>query len=248
MAGHSKWANIKHRKAREDAKKGRVFSKLSKMITHAAREGGGDPEYNIQLKLAIDEAKAANMPNDNIDRAVKKGTGDLDGAAAMEEIVYEGYGPGGVAILLEILTDNRNRTAQEIRHLFTKSGGSLGESGCVAWMFDRKGIVVLDEENIDGDPDDLLLQAFDAGAEDFSREEGIIEVYTDPEGIESLRSWLAKRVQVSSAEVSMVPKNTVEVTGGDSSKLLNLLEGLEDHDDVQSVYSNADLEEEDPPE
>ncbi len=244
MSGHSKWANIKHKKARMDAKKGKVFTKMAKELTVAAKRGGGDPEANPRLKAAIQKAKEANMPNDNIERAIKKGTGEIEGVV-YEEITYEGYGPAGVAILMDVATDNRNRTAGEIRHLFSKNGGSLGESGCVAWMFERKGYIAVDlTEDMDGE--ELMLAAIECGAEDVSVEEDTMEITTSPEDLEQVKEQLAAEgINVSVAEVTMVPKNTVQVTDeNDAQKILNLMEILEDHDDVQNVYANFDIDDE----
>lgn len=242
MAGHSKWANIKHKKARTDAKKGQVFTKLAKELTVAAKQGGGDPEANMRLKAAIQKAKEANMPNDNIDRAIKKGTGEIEGVI-YEEIVYEGYGPAGVAVLMEVATDNRNRTAGEIRHLFSKSGGNLGESGCVAWMFERKGYLALElSEAMDGD--ELMLVAIECGAEDVSVEEDIVEVTTSPDHLETVRQRLVEQgLNINVAEVTLIPQNTIQVTEqDDAKKMLTLMEILEDHDDVQNVYANFDID------
>jgi len=241
VAGHSKWANIRHRKAREDAKKGKLFSKLSREIIVAARQGGGDPESNFRLKAAIQKAKDADLPMDNIKRAIQRGTGAVEGAD-YEELVYEGYGPGGVALLVELLTDNRNRTAAEIRHLFARNGGSLGESGCVAWMFDKKGLIVINPSDREVDEEELFLQALEAGAEDFQSEDGTFEIFTSPENLEAVRTALEeKNYPVQLAEITMVPKNTVSVRGKEAEQTLRLVEALEDHDDVQNVYSNFDI-------
>lgn len=242
MAGHSKWANIKHKKARMDAKKGKIFTKIAKELTVAAKQGGGDPEANPRLKAAIQKAKDANMPNDNIERAIKKGTGEIEGVV-YEEMTYEGYGPAGVAILLNVATDNRNRTAGEIRHLFSKHGGNLGESGCVAWMFDRKGYMTTKLSD-DMDEEELMLMAIECGAEDVSIEEGTLEVVTEPDNLEEVKQQLEEQgLQFNVAEITMIPKNTVKVTDeGEAEKLLKLMEVLEDHDDVQNVYANFDID------
>ena len=244
MAGHSQWANRKHRKARQDAKKGKIYSKMAKKISVAAREGGGDPTLNANLRMLIDEAKALGVPNDNIDRAVKKGSGELDGAR-YEELQYEGYGPGGTALLLEILSDNRNRTAAEIRHLFSKNGGNLGESGCVAWMFTRKGrIIIANEGDVDGD--ELFLEAAEAGAEDIEElDEGYL-IFTPPTELDAVRRALIDAgYTVESAAFSFETDNRVMVEGREAEKLLKFLDALDDHDDVQEVHGNFDISEED---
>jgi len=239
LSGHSKWANIKHKKARMDAKRGKIFSKITREIIMAARAGGGNPEHNIQLKLAIQKARDNNIPNDNIKRAIDRGTGAA-GGDDYEAFTYEGYGPAGVALLLDIATDNRNRTAGEIRYIFSKNGGNLGEAGCVAWMFDRRGYITVPAEGVD--EDELLMAALDSGAEDMQREEDVFEVFTGPDDVQAVREALeAAGFQVGSAEVSMVPQNTVEVTGKDARQVLRLVESLEDHDDVQNVYANFDI-------
>lgn len=243
MAGHSKWSNIKHKKEREDARRGKLFTKLSRQITVAAREGGPDPGMNPRLRLAIEQARAANMPMDNIERAIKRGTGELEGES-YEELIYEGYGPGGVAILLEIMTDNRNRTASEIRHLFSRHGGSLGESGCVAWMFTRRGVITFDRQAVI-DEDTFMLEALEAGAEDVLVEDDFIEVHTEPALLHEVKEKLAAAgYEATAAEPRRIPSTTVEVSGETAQKLFKLLEALEDHDDVQSVSSNFDVADE----
>jgi YebC/PmpR family DNA-binding regulatory protein len=242
MAGHSKWANIKHRKARVDAQKGKIFTKIAREIIVAAREGGGDPDANFALRLIMQKAREANMPNDNIMRAVKRGTGEL-GGGNFESLFYEGYGPGGVALMLDINTDNRNRTAGDIRHILSKHNGSLGESGCVGWMFKRKGYISL--ERTEGlDVDGLLLLALEAGAEDVLEEEDIIEVTTAPEDLERVRKALENAgMQVAMSEVAMLPDTEVKVEDKEvAEKLLRLVDALEDHDDVQNVYTNVDIQ------
>ena len=243
MSGHSKWSNIKHKKAAKDAKRGKVFTKLIKEITVAARMGGsGDPNFNPRLRTAVLAAKAASMPNDNIDRAIKKGTGDSEGAA-YEEIMYEGYGPGGVALMIRALTDNRNRTVADVRRVFTKYGGNMGESGCVGWMFQKRGVLLVDATH--GDEDRIMEVALEAGAEDVADADGSWEISTTPESFEAVRDALAKAgIDAASAEVTMVPQNTVAVAGDDAERLVKLLEALEDLDDVQSVSANADLDDE----
>ncbi|MGI6574613.1 MAG: YebC/PmpR family DNA-binding transcriptional regulator [bacterium] len=241
MAGHSKWANIKHKKARADAQKGRVFTKLAKQIILAAREGGGDLDANFRLRLVVDKAKAANMPNENIERAIAKGSGGLE-TVNYEEIVYEGYGPGGAAILMELLTDNRNRTASEIRYIFSRHGGNLGESGCVAWMFAKKGLLVVKNEGLPVDEDELLLFALEAGAEDVKEEEDAFEIITSVDSFKQVKETLQEQgINFESAEITMIPQSTVEVQGHDAEKLMKLMEALEDHDDVQEVYANFNI-------
>lgn len=242
MAGHSKWSNIKHRKGREDARRSRVFTKIGRQIAVAAREGGGDPAMNSRLRLAIDTARAANMPTDNIERAIKRGTGELEGAN-YEELTYEGYGPGGVAILLEAMTDNRNRTAGEIRHLFSRYDGNLGESGCVAWMFERRGVMTIDLASVE-DTDELMLKALDTGADDIEIHDDFIEILTEPNAMATVREALTEAgYELTAAELRMVPSNVIEVEGDAAQKLLKLLDALEDHDDIQSVSANFDVQE-----
>ncbi len=239
MSGHSKWSSIKHKKAAKDAKRGKLFTKLIKEITVAARQGGGDINGNPRLRTAVLTAKANSMPNDNIDRAIKKGTGELEGAA-YEEVQYEGYGPGGTAILLQVLTDNKNRTVQEIRHLFTRYGGNLGETGCVAWMFDKKGLLTVDKGQVDEDR--LISLALDAGAEDVRDEDGAFEVVTSPEDFEKVREALEReKIPTATAQVTMMPKSTVTVDERHAEQILELTEELEDHDDVQSVAANFNI-------
>lgn len=239
MSGHSKWATIKRKKAAIDAKRGKIFTKLIKEITIAARHGGGDPGGNPRLRLAVDNAKAQNMPQDNIDRAIKKATGELEGVT-YHELTYEGYGPAGVAILVEVATDNKNRTVAEVRHLFSKNGGSLGEGGSVAWMFDRKGIITLPNQN--KSEDDVMETVIEAGADDLQTEEDFFEVSTSIESFESVRKALAeKKLEIENASLQWVAKNTIEVKGEDAEKVIKLIESLEDLDDVQNVFSNADI-------
>ena len=243
MSGHSKWATMHRKKEKIDAARGKIFTKLGREIIVAVREGGGpNVDANMRLKECINKAKAANMPNDNIKRLIDKAAGALDGAN-YEEITYEGYGPGGIAVIVNVMTDNRNRTAPEIRHIFDRAGGSLGATGCVAWMFDRKGIIVVEESKLG--EDDLMMVALDAGAEDFASEDGIYEITTAPQDITVVQEALEKAgVKVSSAEVSMVPQNTTEVSGEVAEKLVKIVDLLEDNDDVQNVYHNADIPEE----
>ncbi len=245
MAGHSKWANVKHRKARVDAQKGKIFTKLARELTVAAREGGDDLNANFRLRLAIQKARENNMPADNIHRAIQRGTGSTE-SVDLEQILYEGYGPGGVAVLLQILTDNRNRTASEIRNIFSRNGGSMGESGCVSWIFSRKGYLVIDKDSTSRGEDELMMLALEGGAEDFKEEDNSYILFSEPEDFEELRALLTgQEVPLSTAELTMVPQNTVPLEDrAEAVKLLGLLEALEDHDDVQNVYSNFDIPEE----
>jgi YebC/PmpR family DNA-binding regulatory protein len=241
MAGHSKWANIKHRKARSDAKKGKVFSKLVKEIMVAAKMGGSDISGNPRLRAAVDKAKTENLPADNIDRAIKKGAGELSGVN-YEEGVYEGYGPGGVAVIVSYMTDNKNRTASDVRHAFTKCGGSLGQTGSVAWMFEKKGLITFETGSIQEET--LMEAALEAGAEDVvtNTEDGLYEVYTDPSEFHKVKTSLdSAGLKYAEADVSMIPKTTVKVEGKTARQVLNFLETLEDLDDVQSVDANFDI-------
>lgn len=241
MSGHSKWRNIKERKTKVDAVKGKIFTKVAREIIMAVRQGGPNQEVNFRLRMALDKAKDVNMPKDNIERAIQKGSGQGQ-EDRYEEMVYEGYGPGGVAILMEIATDNRNRTAAELRNLFSKHGGSLGESGCVAWLFEKKGLLNFDAASIN--PDDLLAAALDAGAEDVRPEEKTIEVYATPQEFEQVKKGLeSKGFKPASSEISMVPQNTITVSSQNAGQLLKLLNTLEEHEDVQKVYSNFEMEE-----
>ena len=244
MAGHSKWANIKHRKAKMDAQKGKIFTKLAKEISVAAREGGGDPAANYRLNAAIQKAKASNLPMDNIDRAIKKGTGEL-GSVNYEEVIYEGYGPEGAAVMCFILTDNRNRTAGEVRHTFSRRGGNLGESGCVSWIFEQKGLIVIECED-DIDEDELLLAALESGAEDVDIAASAVEIQTSPEDLNKVKTGLEEAgYTLAMAEVSMLPKTTVTIDSEEKAeKMLRLIEELEDHEDVQDVYSNYNIPDE----
>jgi len=242
MSGHSKWSSIKHKKAAKDAKKGKLYTKLIKEITVAARMGGGDINANPRMRTAILTAKAASMPAENIDRAIKKGTGELEGVS-YEEIVYEGYGPGGTAILVHVLTDNKNRTVSEMRRLFTKYGGNMGENGCVAWMFDKKGLITVDKGQIDEDR--LIALVLDGGAEDVLEDDDIFEIVTPPQDFEKVRELLQRgNVAMVTAQVSMMPKSTVTLDKEFAEQALNLTSDLEDHDDVQSVAANYDIPDE----
>ena len=242
MAGHSHWAGIKHKKAANDAKRGKVWSKLARIIIVAARTGGGDPSANLALRYAIDKAKAANMPKDTIEKAIKKGTGDVEGVS-YEEILYEGYGPNGVAIMVETLTDNRNRTAPEVKKLFERHGGSMGTSGCVSWMFSKKGLVTVSTECVDEDA--LMEIALGAGADDMETSGTVYEITCDPSVYDELITALREsEIPTEVAELSMVPQTTIEITDADTArKILKLMEGIDDHDDVQNTYSNFDISE-----
>ena len=242
MSGHSRWSQIKRKKGKADQQRGKLFTKLIREITVAARTGGGDLKINMRLKAALESAKAASMPADNIKRAIQKGTGELPGEA-YEEVTYEGYGPGGVALMVRVLTDNKNRTAPEIRHVFERNGGNLGQVGCVAWMFERKGVIQVDAERIG--EDELLGPVLDAGASDMRRVEKVYEITTTPDEMESVRRALEERkVPVLEAEVSMVPLSTVRAEGKDAHAVLRLVEALEEQDDVQAVYANYDIPDE----
>lgn len=242
MSGHSKWATIKRKKAKVDAQRGKLFTRLAREIIVAARNGGADPDGNMRLKTAIQKAKEANIPNDNITRAIQKGAGE-PGGAAYEEFNYEGYGPGGVAVMLEIMTDNRNRTAGEIRYIFSKNGGSLGESGCVSWMFDQKGLFVIEKADNTISEDDLMLLALEAGAEDFKVEDDSYEITSEPGDFPGIKETLeSKGVNMAMAEVTMVPQNTIKLEGKDAELMVRLMETLEEHDDVQNVYANFELD------
>ena len=238
MSGHNKWSTIKHKKGAADAKRGKVFTKLIKEISVAAKLGGGDPMANPRLRTAIDKAKAENMPKDNIERAIKKGTGEMEGVT-YEEIVYEGYGPGGVAVLVEVMTDNRNRTVSDVRSIFTKCNGNMGETGCVSWMFDKKGLLVFNKSI---DFDKLFETALEAGAEDVIEEDEQFEVITDQSAFIEVREALEKAAFVSeSAEITMIPQTMIKLEGKPAESMLKLMERLEDNDDVQNVYANFDI-------
>jgi YebC/PmpR family DNA-binding regulatory protein len=242
MSGHSKWSSIKHKKAARDAKRGKVFTKLIKEITIAARLGGGDLNANPRLRTAVTTAKAQSMPNDNIDRAIKKGTGEL-GGGQLEQVTYEGYGPGGVALIFDVLTDNRNRTVSDIRFILSKHGGNLGESGCVAWMFKKRGVITVDRDA--AEEDRLLEIALDAGADDVLSDPDGFQVITVPERFSAVRDAIDKAgIAIASGDVAMVPENNVKVTGHQAEQVLKLMEDLEDHDDVQAVSANFDIDEE----
>jgi len=238
MSGHSKWASIKHKKAAADSKRGKIFTKIIKELSMAARTAGGDPEINARLRKSIADAKAANMPADNIKRAIMKGTGQLEGVN-YEELTYEGYGPGGVAIFLETLTDNKNRTVSEIRHLFSKNNGNIGESGCVSWMFSRKGYLVVEKEK--ASEDKLLDIILEAGAEDLKEDGSNYEIFTPPEEYEAVVNALIENdVEIAAQNLGYIPQNYIKVEGKLAQQVLRLMEELEDHDDVQNVWSNFD--------
>jgi YebC/PmpR family DNA-binding regulatory protein len=242
MSGHSKWANIKHKKGKMDAIRGKITTKISREITVAARMGGADPTGNMRLKLALEKARANNVPKENIQRAIQKGIGALDGSN-YEEIIYEGYGPGGVALMIEIMTDNRNRTAADIRHILSKNGGNLGESGCVAWMFKQKGLFVVEKET-GANEDDLMMLSIEAGAEDFKDNGEDFEITTAPNDFEKvLETLTANNIKTSVAQVTMIPETSITLSDEDAEKMMKLMEVLEDHDDVQEVYVNFDIPE-----
>lgn len=241
MSGHNKWSTIKHKKGKTDAARAKSFTKVTRQIIVAAREGGGNPELNFRLRLAIQKARAVNMPNDNIQRAVKKAVGGEDGA--FEQVTYEGYGPGGVAVMVETMTDNRNRTAADVRHLFSKYGGNMGEAGCVAWMFDRKGYLAVDMSESDLTEETLTEWALESGAEDLRVEDEVAEVFTSPEDLQAVKEYMeSKGVQFSEAEITMVPKNTIAIDAATEEKVTRLLEMMDENDDVQQVYANFETE------
>jgi YebC/PmpR family DNA-binding regulatory protein len=241
MSGHSKWHTIKHKKAAIDSKRGRAFTKYIKEITIAARIGGADPEGNPRLRKAIEDARGLNMPADNIKRAIMKGTGELEGGQ-LEEILYEGYGPAGVALLAEVVTDNRNRTVSEIRHVFSKNGGNMAEVGAVSWMFSKKGSIVIEDSK--ADEDTVMSLALDAGADDFQHEGSTYEIYTTPQAFEGVLNALKEKgIEIVSSEISMIPQNYIKVEGKNAQQVIKLMEALDEHDDVQHVYGNFDIEE-----
>ncbi|WP_457552662.1 YebC/PmpR family DNA-binding transcriptional regulator [Desulfobacula sp.] len=242
MSGHSKWSTIKHKKGATDAKRGKIFTKLIKEITVAARMGGGDPESNPRLRSALISARAQNMPKDTYERAIQKGTGDLEGVN-YEEIIYEGYGPGGVAVLVECLTDNRNRTIAEVRNVFNKAGGNVGTDGCVAWMFDKKGLIIVNKE--DSDEETLMEVALDAGAEDIKEETGSFEIISEPSDFDSLKDAIDEAgIKYEMAEITMIPQTLAKVEGKEAEQMIRFMDALDDSDDVQKFYSNADIPDE----
>jgi len=240
VSGHSKWSQIKRQKGVADAKRGQVFTKLAREIIVAVRQGGVNLDSNFQLRLAVQKARDSNMPSENVERAIKRGSGDAEGAALIEA-KFEGYGPSGVAVMVEALTDNRNRTVQEIRRLFTRHGGNLGESGCVSWLFESKGVITV--ESNASDAEDIVLRAIDAGAEDVKAEKGYVEIYTQPQDLEQVRKLVEEKEHVISAEVSLTPNTTVLLEDNKAMQTLNFLDELEELDDVQRVFSNIDLSE-----
>lgn len=243
MAGHSKWHNIQKRKNAQDAKRGKIFMRHAKIVFEAAKKGGGDPDTNPTLRLAIDKAKADNMPNDNIERAIKKATGSLDGAN-FEELTYEGYGPGGTAIIVHVLTDNKNRTASEVRHAFSKNGGNLGENGCVAFMFERKGYIVILNEDGSIEEDEMTLEAIEAGAEDITVQDGAYEIFTSPDNFETVCNHLTETgYHLTDEEITLFPQNYSSLEEKDEEKMLNLIDMLEDNEDVQDVHHNLEVSE-----
>ena len=242
MSGHSKWANIKRKKGANDAIRGKITTKIGREITIAVRMGGGDPTGNMRLKLALSKAKANNIPKDNTNRAIQKGLGATEGSN-YEELMYEGYGPGGTAVMLDILTDNRNRTAADVRHLFSKYGGNLGQDGCVAWMFKKKAVFLVERETFD-DEDALMEIVLEAGADDMKVEDEVFEITAEPEAFDAIEAALGEKgIETASAEVTMVPDNTVHLEGKDAEKMQTLIDALEDNDDIQNVYSNHEIDE-----
>ncbi len=242
MSGHSKWSTIKRKKGAEDARRGKIFTRIAREISVAARSGGGDPGTNATLRLAVEKARGANMPKDNIERAIKRGTGELEGGE-LEEVIYEGYAPHGVALLVKCLTDNRNRTLSEVRRVFNRSGGNLAEAGAVAWMFDTKGYISVARDDMD--PDDIFMMAVDAGAEDVEVSDDFVEVYTEPVDLHWVREGLAGRgLSIEEAELSQVPKTLMALGEKETLQVMNMIENLEELDDVQQVYSNLDISEE----
>lgn len=241
MSGHSKWHSIKHKKGALDAKRGKIFTRLIREITVAARTGGGDPDMNPRLRKAVSDAKAANMPNDNIDRGIQRGTGELEGVD-YEEITYEAYGPGGVAVLIETMTDNKNRTVAELRHLLSKNNGNLGEAGSVSWMFDRKGYIVVDKKQ--KNEEELFEIAIEAGAEDLKDDDGNFEIFTDQEIFDDVKKAIQDGgIETEVAEISMIPQNFIKLEGTDAQQMMQLYDAIDDHDDVQNVYANFDIDE-----
>jgi YebC/PmpR family DNA-binding regulatory protein len=239
MSGHSKWAQIKRKKGVADVKKGAMFTRLGREISIAAREGGGDPNANFTLRLAIDKARGQNMPKENIERAIKRGTGELAEGGQLEDIIYEGYGPGGTALLVQVLTDNRNRTASDVRHLFTRGGGNMAASNAVAWMFDKKGVITIENAK---NPEDLAMELIDAGAEDYKLDGNVLDLYCAPENLRALKDAIEQRkVEISGAELAWISKNPAQITDEQAVTTMKLMESLEEYDDVQKVYSNLDI-------
>ncbi len=242
MSGHSKWSQIKHKKAKTDAARGKAFSKVIRLITVAARQGGGNPETNARLRIAIQKAREMNMPQENIEKAIKRGTGELEGIN-YEEVIYEGYAPGGVAVMVEATTDNRNRTTAEIRHIFSRRGGSLAESGSVSWIFERKGLISFEKDSVD--EEELMMVAIEAGAEDIEEGESTIDVITSPSDFDRVREAIERAgIPCVLAQVTMLPKTRVNLEGKTAQQVLELIDALEEHDDVQEVYSNFEIADE----
>jgi YebC/PmpR family DNA-binding regulatory protein len=242
MSGHSKWATIKRKKEATDSKRANSFTKVTREIIVATKAGGGDPEHNFRLRLAVLKAKSVNMPNDNIQRAIKRGAGEGDDAALFEEVYYEGYGPGGVALLVKGLTDNRNRTASDMRFIFSRNNGNLGEAGCVAWIFSPKGMISVEAEHSGKTEEEMFEMAIDAGAEDLKNSDDTFEIYTDPGSLEVVRKYFeTHKIPLKEVELTMVPQNTVEVSGEQIDQLFKLIDALEDNDDVQNVYGNFEI-------
>ncbi len=242
MSGHSKWAQIKRKKGAADVKKGAMFTRLGREIAIAAREGGGDPSTNFTLRLAIEKARAQNMPKENIERAIKRGTGELNEGGQLEDVMYEGYGPGGSALLVQVLTDNRNRAAAEVRHLFTRGGGNLAAANAVAWLFDKKGVITLEDAK---NPEDLALELIDAGAEDYKLDGNVLDIYCAPENLRTLKDAIEERkIPIASAELAWIAKSAAQVNDEQAVSTMKLMESLEEHDDVQKVFSNLDINDE----
>lgn len=240
MSGHNKWANIKHRKGAQDAKRSKVFTKVIRELTIAARDAGGDPDANPRLRAAMDKAKDANMPKDKIETAIKKGTGELEGEE-LHELLYEGYGPAGIALIISVVTDNKNRSAQEVRHILSKHGGSLAENGAVSWNFERKALIKVPKEEVE-DFEDFMMEAIEAGAEDIDENSDPVEITTDPDSMAQVRDSLKEAGYSADEELTYIPKNTVAISGNDAEKLIKLLNVLDDNDDVQEVYGNYDID------
>ena len=244
MSGHSKWSNIKRKKEKTDQQRASIFTKVTREIIVAAKAGGGDPDNNFRLRMAILKAKEVNMPNDNIQRAIKRGTGQSE-SDNYEETFYEGYGPAGVAVLVQVLTDNRNRTASEMRYIFSRNNGNLGEAGCVAWMFDTKGLITVENESTNRTEEEMFELAIEAGAEDLQNNSEFYEIYTAATDLDAVRQLIEQNgIAIKSAELTKVPQNTIEVSGEQAQQVIKLIEALEDNDDVQNVYSNADIPDE----
>jgi YebC/PmpR family DNA-binding regulatory protein len=240
MSGHNKWANIKHRKGAQDAKRSKIFTKIIRELTIAARDAGGDPDANPRLRAAMDKAKDANMPKDKIETAIKKGTGELEGEE-LHELLYEGYGPAGIALIISVVTDNKNRSAQEVRHILSKHGGSLAENGAVSWNFERKALIKVPKNEVE-DFEEFMIEAIEAGAEDIDENSDPVEITTDPDSMAQVRDALKEAGYTADEELTYIPKNTVSISGNDAEKLIKLLNALDDNDDIQDVYGNYDID------